>query len=322
MKSLMNKSKKIKNKIKNKSLKRKTKDKPPFPIDIVYTWKGEKTSNNNRLGYNHELKYSLRSIEYFAPWVNKIFILMNKYKQPSWIKENDKIIIVDHKDTFPSDKYLPNTNSNAIETTIANIKELSNHYIYFNDDIFLGRNVKYTNFFTPDGKAIVMDHTLKTRNVVKKDSENKLKFDIPENGEKLYKHIPISQIKDLVLKFNDEYADFVHWIRMTKKRNDKGFDICDKNNLKTPCQQIHYPIAKFMYLHKKAKTDDTKNYRSIYVPSIDPNFSQKLNKILTIKPKFFCINDVETDPVKRKIVSKQMLAFFNKYYPNKATFEK
>ena len=48
---------------------------PPFPIDIVYTWKGESKSSNVRLGYNYELKYSLRSVELYAPWVNKIFIL-------------------------------------------------------------------------------------------------------------------------------------------------------------------------------------------------------------------------------------------------------
>jgi hypothetical protein len=31
---------------------------------------------------------------------------------------------------------------------------------------------------------------------------------------------------------------------------------------------------------------------------------------------------VETDPKKRKIVSKEMLEFFNEYYPNKPDFEK
>ena len=167
MKYIVNKSKKNRNKAKNKTLKRSASKKSPFPIDIVYTWKGEEMSNNRRLGYNYELKYSLRSIYFFAPWVNKIYILMNNYKQPSWIKENDKIVIVEHKDTFPSEKYLPNTNSNAIETTIANIKGLSNHYIYFNDDIFLGRKVKYTDFFTPDGKAKIDDYSLNTRVVTK-----------------------------------------------------------------------------------------------------------------------------------------------------------
>jgi hypothetical protein len=325
MKYIANKSKKNRNKAKNKTLKRRASKKSPFPIDVVYTWKGEEMSNNRRLAYNYELKYSLRSIYFFAPWVNKIYILMNNFKQPSWIKNNDKIVIVEHKDTFPSSKYLPNTNSNAIETTIANIKGLSNHYIYFNDDIFLGKKVKYTDFFTPDGKAKIDDYVLNLRNVVKDGGEHKLNFGIPQNADKLYKHIPISQIKDSVLEFNKTYADYVDWIRMTKKRNDRGFDICEKNNLNSPCQQIHYPIAKFMYLQDKAKlvnNENNVNKLFYYVPSIDPTFAKKLNKIFTIRPKFFCINDVETDPKKRKIVSKEMLEFFNEYYPNKPDFEK
>jgi len=46
--------------------------KPPFPIDVVYTWKGEEVTENVRTSYNHELKYSLRSIDLHAPWAKKI----------------------------------------------------------------------------------------------------------------------------------------------------------------------------------------------------------------------------------------------------------
>ena len=72
---IISKTKKTNKKLNNKSRKRKHISEPPFPIDVVYTWKGEKKSNNIRLGYNHELKYSLRSVDMYAPWVNKIYIL-------------------------------------------------------------------------------------------------------------------------------------------------------------------------------------------------------------------------------------------------------
>ncbi len=322
MMGVTNKSKSNK-KARNKTIKRISMTRAsPFPIDVVYTWKGENASNDRRLGYNHELQYSLRSVNFFAPWVNKIFILMNNAKQPSWIKDNSKIIIVEHSETFPSEKYLPNTNSNAIETTIANIPGLSNHYIYFNDDIFLGRRVKYTDFFTTDGKALIDDYSIHTRNIVRGVGENKLLFDVPKSADKLYKHIPISLIKNLVLDFNNTYSDYIDWIRMTKKRKDKGYDICEKNNLLSPCQQIHYPIAEFMYLHKKAKLVNNENNTLFYLSSANDNFSERLNDIINRRPKFFCINDVETDPVKRKIIASQMLSFFKKYFPDKADFEK
>ena len=295
---------------------------PPFPIDIVYTWKGESKSTNVRLGYNYELKYSLRSVELYAPWVNKIFILMNTKKQPSWIKENDKIVVVEHLDTFPSQEYLPNFNSNAIETTIANIRDLSEHYIYFNDDIFLGRKTKYTDFFTPSGKAVLDDYTNKnTTNIVKDENTNILNIEFPPSSDKIYKHIPIPQLKSVVLEFNKKYADFIHWIRLTKKRKDKGFNICEKNKLNSPCQQLHYPIAKFTKLKDKAVFKNN-NENNTYIPNIDPNFSKKLKQLMNKKTLFFCINDVETNPDRKKKLYDEVLEFFNVDYPNKASFEK
>ena len=133
-------------------------NKQPFPIDIVYTWAGEDMSDDIRLSNNNELKYSIRSVYKYAPWINRIYILMNPPKKvPSWFnnKYSKLITIVDHKDTFPNNSIMPNTNSNAIETTLHNISGLSEHFIYFNDDFFLGDYVKYTDFFTSTGKPIV-----------------------------------------------------------------------------------------------------------------------------------------------------------------------
>lgn len=308
---------------KKNTTRRKRKNTTPFPIDVVYTWKGENKSNNVRHSYNNEIKYSLRSIEAYAPWVNKIYILMNTKKQPSWIKENDKVIIVGHTDTFPSSKYLPNINSNAIETTIANIHGLSEHYIYFNDDIFLGNNVKYTDFFTPDGKAIVCDYSKTTVDTLKSPDNNKLNIDFPPNSDMIYKHIPIPQIKSLVIEFNKKYKDYIEWIRMTKKRKGVGFDVCESNELNTPCQQIHTPIVKFMTLKNKTKLKDlSKSSITMYTHTNDSELSKILRKIANNKPKFYCINDTEENPAKRKLIIKKMMNFFNEMYPQKASFEK
>lgn len=309
---------------KNKTIKSYKEDKPPFSIDVVYTWSGEKTPNHDiRLGYNYELKYSLRSVYYFAPWVNKIYILMNNPKKmPSWIKENnDKIIIVDHLDTFPSKKYLPNTNSNAIETTIPNINGLSEHFIYFNDDFFLGRKAKYTDFFTPDGKAIVHENTEKTKPTLYKTTVSKLKFKFPPNNGKMYEHFPMPRIKSICAEFNEKYSDYIDWIRKTKKRKGEGFNICKKYDLTLPCQQIHYPVAKYMYLKKMAILSNDK-YRSYYVNNSGEHVEEKLDNIKKLKPLFFCINDTETDIHMRKKLPKIMLDFFNDYYPRKPPFEK
>jgi len=297
----------------------------PFPIDVVYTWKGEKVTDNVRGSYNHELQYSLRSIDLYAPWVNKIYILTDyPVKYPSWInKKNNKIKLVYTKDTFPSPDYLPNSNSNAIETTITNIKGLSEHYIYFCDDFFLGKITKYTDFFTPCGKAIVDKTTTESNDILKEPRYNLLNINFPPSLCKLYKHIPLPQIKSSIIEFNKEYADYIHWIRMTKSRNRRGFDICEESGLNSPCQQIHYPICKYMYLHNKAIIGDfgDKNTK-ILVKNNDKNLRELLDEIYTVRPLFFCINDDETDANKRALVREILLQFFIAYFPNKASFEK
>jgi hypothetical protein len=306
---------------------RSKKNNPPFPIDVVYTWKGEKFSNNIRDSYNNELKYSLRSVDLYAPWVNKIYILVDAPKKyPSWInKSNNKIVMVDTTETFPSSKYLPNSNSNAIETTITNIPNLSEHYIYFCDDIFIGRPCKYTEFFTNDGKALVDYNCILNNSVLKFKDINLLNIQFPPTVNKYYKHIPIPQIKSVIKDFNMIYSDYIEWIRSTKKRIGTGYNICKDNKLNSPCQQIHYPICKYMYLQNKAIliNNDVENRKEFIMNNqlYNNGIESKLDILLKKKPLFFCINDDETDPIKRIRVKNDMLNFFMKYYPQKASFE-
>jgi hypothetical protein len=298
---------------------------PPFPIDVVYTWKGEEVTNDVRTSYNHELQYSLRSIDLYAPWVNKIYILTDYPKNyPSWIKnDTNKIIMIDTTETFPHPSYLPNSNSNAIESTISNIKNLSEHYIYFCDDIFLGKKTKYTDFFTYDGKAIVDKYVLETSPILINEKNNINNIKYPPSTGRMYKHIPIPQIKSCVQEFYEEYSEYIHWVRMTKKRNNKGFDVCQSNGLNTPCQQIHYPICKYMYAQNKAiPIDNDNSKRAIFVKNKYDNLIYALNRIIVIKPLFFCINDDQTDVSKREEARNTVLDFFEVYFPNKPEFEK
>ena len=298
---------------------------PPFPIDVVYTWKGEEVTNDIRSSYNHELQYSLRSIDLYAPWVNKIYILTDYPKTyPSWIKnDTNKIVMIDTTETFPHPRYLPNSNSNAIESTISNINGLSEHYIYFCDDIFLGKKTKYTDFFTYDGKAIVDKYVLETSPILINENNNINNIKYPPSTGRMYKHIPIPQVKSSVQEFYEEYSDYIHWIRMTKNRNNKGFDVCQSNGLNTPCQQIHYPICKYMYSQNKAILIDNDNSKkAIFVKNKYNNLNYSLNRIVVIKPMFFCINDDQIDVSKRAEAINTVLQFFEVYFPNKPEFEK
>lgn len=299
----------------------------PFPIDFVYTWKGEVYSNNIRESYNYELKYSLRSIYKNAPWFNNIYILVDPPKKlPSWVKENKKIIAVDTSETFPNKSYLPNSNSNAIESTIVNIKGLSEHYIYMCDDIFIGTPVLFTKFFTYDGKAKVDTRCVFDHPMLKDENHNMLDIKYPSIVHKFYSHIPIPQLKSVVNQFYKTYPDYTEWIRKTQKRTGTGTDICDQYYLNGPCQQIHYPVCKFMYNQNKAVLVNYRSKKDFIFIMNDKMYLRNgyclLNKIYRIQPMFFCINDDEKDPEMRKKIRKDMLLFFNNYFPDKPAYEK
>lgn len=135
-------------------------------IDFVITWvdgsdvewlKEKKKYNSNididdsvaRYRDFGSLKYVLRSIEKFAPWVRNIFLVTNG-QVPSWlVLEHKKLKIVKHSDFIPLE-YLPTFSSHPIEWNFHRIAELSEKFVYFNDDTILTAPVKPTDFFKDD----------------------------------------------------------------------------------------------------------------------------------------------------------------------------
>ena len=95
---------------------------------------------------NDELKYSLRSIERYAPWIRHIYIVTDG-QVPAWIDlTNPRISIIDHTEIIPREA-LPTFSSPAIEWCVDNIPGLSEHFLLANDDTFIGREVSPEFFF-------------------------------------------------------------------------------------------------------------------------------------------------------------------------------
>ena len=102
---------------------------------------------------NNELRYSLRSVEKFASWINHIYIVTDN-QCPEWLNiDHPKITIVDHKDILPKEA-LPTFSSSAIESCIYRIPGLSEHFILGNDDTMFVKQTSRETFFA-DGMPIV-----------------------------------------------------------------------------------------------------------------------------------------------------------------------
>ena len=92
------------------------------------------------------LRYWFRSVERFAPWVNRIFFVTCGQK-PDWLNEsNPKLRLVRHDEYIPAD-CLPTFHSNTIELNLHRIPDLSEQFVLFNDDVFLLHPLSPAFFF-------------------------------------------------------------------------------------------------------------------------------------------------------------------------------
>lgn len=92
------------------------------------------------------LKFWFRGVEKFAPWVHRIFFITSGHL-PQWLNLNHpKLKIIRHSDFIPK-KYLPTFNSHTIENNLHRIKDLSEYFVYFNDDFYLLKKTQPTDFF-------------------------------------------------------------------------------------------------------------------------------------------------------------------------------
>ncbi len=102
----------------------------------------------NRFQDNNELKYSLRSLEKNANWIRNVYLVTNG-QIPNWLNiSNPRLKLVTHEEIFLNKSHLPTFSSPAIESHLHRIKGLSKRFIYFNDDMILGKPVYMDDFYT------------------------------------------------------------------------------------------------------------------------------------------------------------------------------
>ncbi|WGE31757.1 stealth family protein [Actinobacillus genomosp. 2] len=104
---------------------------------------------------HNELYYSVHSVLKFMPWVRHVFIVTDN-QRPKWLDGSyqDKITLISHQDIIDPE-YLPTFNSHVIEAFLHKIPNLSENFIYFNDDVFVARELQAEHFFQVNGIASI-----------------------------------------------------------------------------------------------------------------------------------------------------------------------
>ncbi|MHA7227300.1 stealth family protein [Glutamicibacter soli] len=311
-----------------------------FSIDAVYTWVDgddpswinskrrreaelsgteyhEEANHEARFRSRDELKYSLRSLQMFAPWFRKIFIV-TAGQVPAWLDTSDpRIEIVDHKDIYPDGDYLPTFNSNSIISRLHHIPGLSEHYVYINDDVFFGRDLGPDRFFTPTGIAKVSPSTNRrpfgeatlldephfnlTRNI-----RRLLKERFGVTVSRAIKHTPHPQLKSVHFEMESEFKNEYEqtWASPFRDHRDIVAD------------QLHHYYAQIT-----GRAIPTR-LRYHYINILDDKYRLTMENTLRLRDRdTFCINDAPVagaTPIDDEFVTE----FLESYFPVKSDFEK
>jgi hypothetical protein len=309
-------------------------------VDAVYTWvdagdpafqasflkhaaTGEAETDRTSLGLsryrnNGELRFSLRSLFRYAPWVRRIHILTTG-QVPSWLdRGNPRIHLVSHAEVFPEPECLPTFNSNAIEMCLHRIPGLARHFIYFNDDVFLGRAARSSDFFLPGGgQAFYLQDTLVPGNDRQASARDQAcaytqtvltrLWGEPQTPRFLPAHAPQAYDRDRLAQMESRlHEDFR---RTASHRFRAGDDL----------------VLSVLYAHTLREAPEERNRHELPVlPPDDYCFLMLENKwlwvmrayakILRRRPRFFCINDDMGDVPAHHPLLLSMRAFLHTYF--------
>lgn len=311
-----------------------------FDIDLVYLWvdgndikwlskKNAFLGNNQenvtdattiaRFIDNDELKYSLRSVEKYAPWVRKIFILTNE-QRPHWLNtENNKIEIVDLSEILPPEAF-PCFNSVIIEHFLYKIPGLADRFLLSNDDMFLNRHVTPATFFTDEGYPIVR---LKYVFLGKWIMRLKKTLNIHTNN---YRKTIDRSAMLIEKKFGKYYSDIPHhnidsYLKADYRRVVEEYfkdEILStvSHHIRTDDDIQRVIFSYFALVQKHAKLKYVGRSESCHIRVQKKNYNRYID---LNNPIFFCLND--TIHVKEED-RKRIAPFLNGLFPEKSSFEK
>jgi hypothetical protein len=317
-----------------------TNDDISFPIDFVWTWlddadtewsgrrdehllaAGGKLSDPHvaaRFVNRDELKYSMRSAAMYAPWVRHHYVVTDR-QVPEWLDtDHPDVSVIDHRDIFSDATALPTFNSHAIESQLHHIPGISEHFLYFNDDFFLGRMLHPSTFFTPVGQAVAFQSSVfippgpiseldRLFFAYRKNDRDLFAQEFGRTMVHSYRHAPyslrVSVMDELEKKFPEEWQETMHG--RFRSLSDHAFATCF-----VPAWGVE--IGKFVH----------GEVRSRYVKAGSREHQPLMREILTRRHlDTFCLNDTGENDLPAEEHDTVMAAFMEAYFPVSAPWER
>ncbi|RSO07665.1 hypothetical protein DMH26_04445 [Streptomyces sp. WAC 05379] len=314
-------------------------DEVRFPVDAVYTWvdgddpamaakrRAHQALSDNviapretgasRYTDHDELRYALRSLEMYAGFVRHVYLVTDS-QLPAWLDPDaEGLTVVDHREILPADA-LPVFNSHAIESRLHHIRGLSDHYLYFNDDVFINRPVRAEHFFHGNGIARIPLSPLKlgvgaphplepAPNSAGKNAREVIRRFHGTNITHKSLHTPHPQLLSVMREM--ESLGIEELERTSYSRFRSTSDVA-------PASTLHHHWA---IMSGRAVPAD---YRFRYVQLGTPDMRRRLARLAAGEDiDFFCLNDVDTDPAARSAAQAVIHDFLERKYPFPSRFE-
>lgn len=302
----------------------------------------EVDNSNARYRSWDNLKYWFRGVEKYTPWVNNIFFVTCGHL-PEWLDtKHPKLRIVKHSDFIPA-QYLPTFHSKVIENHLYRIEGLSEHFVYFNDDMFLIDHVMPSRFFRNGlpcdiggmtvnfhsgmfGTAVLLAKTLINEHFNKREV-------VLQEPFKWFNYRYVSQsvlnLMCLLVRKN-EFLGFVnpHQAQSFLKTTfEELWTNCEKDLTRT-CNSrfrqygnVAFWLARYWQLASNKFSPYNVYKDSIYYLLDDNNISEIARCISQQKKKMICINDSE-DIQHFEACKETIQKALHKILPEKSQFEK
>ena len=314
-------------------------DEIDFPIDVVYTWvdgsdpdwqrrraqvTGEEiyhaeSASDARFLSRDELRYSLRSLHANAPWVRNVYVVTDD-QQPHWLDTSQpNLHVVSHKEIFSDPSVLPVFNSHAIESQLHHIDGLSEHFLYFNDDMFIGRPLAPQAFFlanglskvflsqgrVPQGPITAEDTPV---DAAHKNNRRLIEARFGPTTAQVYQHVPYALRRSVLAAMEAEFP--AEYAATMASRFRSTTDLSMVSNL------YHY----YAY-HCGLALPGTVKYG--YIQLAVPDLAARLTRVLARRDwDSFCLNDAYTTESEVAAQHAVLGPFLDSYFPVRSPYER
>lgn len=310
-----------------------------FPIDIVFSWVdgadldwqraraarmqsyvvGEGDGHEARFRQLDELKYALRSVHLFAPWIRNIVIVTDS-PRPEWLAEHPRVTVLPSAGFFMDAAALPTYNSHAVESQLHRIPGLSEHFLYSNDDMFFGREVEPEAFFTSGGISRFIEADtrigLGEPEPIRSGFENAARVNRAVLQDRFgrtiarhLEHAPAPLRRSVLGELEAEFPE--EFVRTAASRFRSATDVSVTNSL------YHY----YALLTGKAVPQD-----SMRVKYVDTTMHSGMAELTTLLRKrdheFFCLNDGSFPELSPEERASAVRSFLKDYFPVPAPWER